>query len=193
MMTKLTLLMAISLLPSLVSPFTTPNTFDKTSLHLGNSMESRNYALFSEASASQFSQDQDGVADDMDSYLVDNANSTSKFLHGLWELIARGNSMVRGVSDTVILWSRSTFLKDLMVSNLLLHLSLGIRNSSIPRYGIPIHITVSESCNCASRRLQRCNGQFRSHHHTAAIYQWRKSEGVYRQVLSKPRQRPRFV
>ncbi|CAJ1963992.1 unnamed protein product [Cylindrotheca closterium] len=103
MMTKLTLLMAISVLPSLVSPFTTPNTFGETSLHLGSSIESSIFALFSEASVSKFSQDQDDVADDIeDSYLVDNANSTSKFLCGLWELIARGNSMVRGESETVL-------------------------------------------------------------------------------------------
>mmetsp|Transcript_25892 Transcript_25892/g.63410 ORF Transcript_25892/g.63410 Transcript_25892/m.63410 type:complete len:544 (-) Transcript_25892:60-1691(-) len=101
-MTKATLLMAISLLP-LMSGFTTPKNFDKTSPDLANAMESRNYALFSVAPASESSQDQEGAAEDIeDSHLVDNANSTSKFLRGLWELIARGNNMVRGESETVL-------------------------------------------------------------------------------------------
>lgn len=101
MISKLSVLMTIYWLPSLHA-FTTPNTFsDETSLHLRYSaVASRSYALFSVAYKSQFSQDQDDAEDDIeDSYLVDNANSTPTFLRGLWELIARGNNMVRGVSS----------------------------------------------------------------------------------------------
>lgn len=155
MMTKLTLLMTISWLPSL-SAFTSPKTFfDDTSLHLSNSaVERRNHALFSMASTSEFSQDQDDAAEDIeDSFLVDNANCTSKFLRGLWELIARGNNMVRGVSDDGDICS--TFLvigchELLLTSFCTFLLLLGIRNSSISRHGIPIHSSVSKSCDSAS-------------------------------------------
>jgi len=80
-----------------------PLSVDTTSLHRANEYEGRQDALFSASSALEVSQDQGDAADDIeDLFLVDNANSTAGFLTGLWQLIARGNSMVRGESETVL-------------------------------------------------------------------------------------------
>lgn len=96
------LLVAIALLAS-VNGFIAPNTFDKTIPHLSNTLQNKNNALSSAASTSDSSEDQGDTADDIeDLYLVDNANCTSQFLRGLWQLIARGNNMVRGVSDEIV-------------------------------------------------------------------------------------------
>lgn len=87
-----------------VKGFTAPKTFDKTTLHHSNTPQYKSYALFSVAPTSEsFSQGQEDAVDDIeDLYLVDNANCTSQFLRGLWQLIARGNNMVRGVSRSML-------------------------------------------------------------------------------------------
>ena len=99
------LLVAIVLLASLVNGFTTSKrSFDQPNLlGVSNTLQGKNFGLFATASTSESSQDQGDAADDIeDLYLVDNANCTSQFLRGLWQLIARGNNMVRGVSASIV-------------------------------------------------------------------------------------------
>lgn len=39
---------------------------------------------------------------DEDLDIIDSAETTPQFLSGLWQLIARGNSMVKGVSESIL-------------------------------------------------------------------------------------------
>lgn len=113
----------------------------------------RLYADTSEGSLTTVQGADDGDDDD-DMMPSDPATTTTQFLAGLWTLIAQGNSMVRGVSNTP---QYSYDLRHHSCAHSLPFSATGIQNSSVSEFGRQAVIaTISQFSDGTFGLVQRC-------------------------------------